>query len=112
MARLIRSGEISSTELVKAHIEQIQKINPALNAVTELLSEPALKAAQLADEQRAGGEECGLLHGVPVSIKDSIDVAGTKCTAGTLGRKDCAPAEHNLAARANCSFTPRQDGEP
>jgi amidase len=95
MARLIRSGEISSTELVKAHIEQIQKINPALNAVTELLSEPALKAAQLADEQRAGGEECGLLHGVPVSIKDSIDVAGTKCTAGTLGRKDCAPAEHD-----------------
>jgi amidase len=95
MARLIRTGEISSVELVKVHIEQIQKINPAINAVTELLSESALKAAQIADEQIASGELGGPLHGVPVSIKDSIDVAGTKCTAGTLGRKNCEPAKQD-----------------
>ncbi len=93
MARLVQNGDVSSVELVKAHIEQIGKINPALNAVTELLSESALKAARKADQQRASGGECGPLHGVPVSIKDSIDVAGTKCTAGTLGRKDCEPAK-------------------
>ena len=95
MARLIRSGEVSSVELVKSHIEQIRKINPALNAVVELFEESALKAAQQADEQRAGGEECGPLRGVPVSIKDSLDVAGTRCTAGTLGRRNCVPAERD-----------------
>lgn len=95
MARLIQTREISSVELVRAHIEQINKINPTLNAVTELLSESALKAAQAADQQLAHGEPCGPLHGVPVSIKDSIDVAGTRCTAGTLGRKNCAPAERD-----------------
>ncbi len=95
MARMIRNGETSSAELVKAHIEQIHKVNPAVNAVTELLSESALKEAQTADAQRAKGEPGGPLHGVPVSIKDSIDIAGTRCTAGTLGRKDCEPAEHD-----------------
>ena len=80
MARLIRTGEISSVELMTAHLEQIQRVNPQINAVTELLSESALKAAQIADKQLANDEPCGPLHGVPVSIKDSIDVAGTKCT--------------------------------
>jgi amidase len=95
MARRIQAGEISSVELVKAHIEQIGKINPALNAVTELLSESALEAAKAADEYLAQGKACGPLHGVPFSIKDSIDVAGTRCTAGTLGRKNAPPARED-----------------
>jgi amidase len=93
MARMIRTGEISSVELMEAHIEQIGKINPALNAVTGLLEESALEAAQRADRQQSRGETSGPLHGIPVSIKDSIDVAGTKCTAGTLGRENCEPAK-------------------
>jgi len=91
MARMIRTGEISSVESVTAHMEQIGKVHPAINAVTELLSE----AARAADERIANGEPCGPLHGVPVSVKDSIDVAGTKCTAGTLGRRNAPPAQED-----------------
>ncbi len=93
MAKMIRTREISSVELVTAHLEQIQRVNPAINAVVDLLADSALRAAQTADAQLAAGEPCGPLHGVPVSIKDSIDVAGTKCTAGTIGRRDAPPAE-------------------
>src|SRR5215471_13046304 len=93
MARMIREREISSTELITAHLEQIGQIDPVLNAVADLLEKSALSDAREADKKLARGEACGLLHGVPFSIKDSIDVAGTKCTAGTLGRKNAPAAE-------------------
>jgi amidase len=101
MARLIRERQISSRELVAAHLDHIRNINPALNAVVDLLSDSALSDAQAADEKLARGEPPGPLHGVPISIKDSIDVRGTKCTAGTLGRKHAAPAQRDatLVAR-------------
>ncbi|HEX3684647.1 MAG TPA: amidase [Bryobacteraceae bacterium] len=97
MARLIRERQISSLELITAHLEHIGKINPRLNAVVDLLAESALRDAQVADAQlvekkSARCQPCGPLHGVPISIKDSIDVRGTRCTAGTLGRKHAAPA--------------------
>jgi amidase len=92
MAKSIRDGEISSVELVKAHVEWIEQVNPAINAVVELMAESALAAARAADARMAAGEQCGPLQGIPFSIKDSIDVRGTRCTAGTLGRKDAAPA--------------------
>lgn len=95
MARMIRERKISSVELIGVHLEQIRKVNPAINAVVELLEEPALRQAKAADAKLARGEPCGPLHGVPISIKDSIDVQGTKCTAGTLGRKHAAPAERD-----------------
>jgi amidase len=91
MARKIASREISPLELIRAHLKQIQEINPALNAVVELLEEPALEAARTAEKRVANGLPCGPLEGVPFSVKDSIDVAGAKTTAGTLGRRD-APA--------------------
>ena len=101
MARMIREREISSTELITAHLEQIGQIDPVLNAVADLLEKSALSDAREADKKLARGEACGLLHGVPFSIKDSIDVAGTKCTAGTLGRKNAPAAESDatLVAR-------------
>ena len=73
MARMVRAGEISAAELVAAHVKQIRKINPELNAVVELLGDapPA---------------------GIPFSVKDSIDVQGVRTTAGTLGRRNAAPA--------------------
>jgi amidase len=97
MARLIRERQISSLELITAHLKQIGNINPSLNAVVELLADSALLDAKAADAQlvnkkSARGEPCGPLHGVPISIKDSIDVRGTRCTAGTLGRKNAAPS--------------------
>lgn len=92
MARLVRERQVSSCELVTAHIEHIHEINPALNAVVELLADSALAAARKADAGLANGEPLGPLHGVPFSIKDSIDVAGAKCTAGTFGRRNAPPA--------------------
>jgi amidase len=95
MARLIREREISSRELIGAHIDHIRSMNPAINAVVDLLADSALHEAAAADEQLARGEPRGPLHGVPISIKDSIDVRGTRCTAGTLGRKNAAPAQRD-----------------
>ena len=95
MARLIRERQISSLELVTAHLEHIRNINPALNAVVDLLADSALRDAQLADSKLGRREPCGPLHGVPISVKDSIDVQGAKCTAGTLGRKNAAPAQRD-----------------
>jgi amidase len=101
MARMIRDGEISSLELIRAHLEQIGKINPTINAVVDLLAQRALRDAEAADARLARGEAGGPLHGVPVSIKDSLDVEGAKTTAGTLGRKkaDAAKRDATLVKR-------------
>lgn len=93
MARMTREGEISSVELVSAHLERIRAVNPAINAAVDLLEESALREAKAADRKLAQGEVCGPLHGVPISVKDSIEVAGAKCTAGTWGRRNAGPAE-------------------
>ena len=101
MAARIRRREISSLELIEEHLRRIERVNPALNAVVDLLVEPARADARAADAQLARGEACGPLHGVPFSVKDSIDVRGTKCTAGTMGRKHAEPSERDatLVAR-------------
>ncbi len=89
-AQLIRDGEISSNELIGAHLARIEEINPSLNAVVEVLREPALRAAAEVDRRRAVGEPLKPFEGVPFSIKDSIEVAGTVCSAGTLGLRERA----------------------
>jgi amidase len=91
-ARLIRLGSISSVELIAAHLDRIEQVNPALNAVVEVLREPALRAALKTDQRRADGVLLGPLEGVPFSIKDSIEVAGTVCTAGTIGLRNAPPS--------------------
>lgn len=92
MANMIRRREISSLELIAAHLEQIQRVNPAINAVTDLLADSALLQAEAADRMLAAGDACKPLHGVPFSIKDSIDLEGRTTTAGTIGRKHALPA--------------------
>ncbi len=101
MAAMIRNREISSVELMAAHLNRIRQINPKINAVVDLLEASASRDAKEADRKLARGEACGALHGVPFSIKDSIDVAGTRCTAGTLGRKNAPAAKRDatLVAR-------------
>lgn len=99
--RLIREGAISSADLVEAHLRRIDEINPALNAVVEILREPARRAARESDQRRADGSLLSPLDGVPFSVKDSIEVAGTLCTAGTLGRRGAPPSmrDATLVAR-------------
>jgi amidase len=100
-ARLIRERRLSARELIQAHLEHIAVVNPILNAAVEVLAESALDDAARADRELASGNLRGPLHGVPFSIKDSIEQAGTRCTAGTLGRKNAPPSTEDatLVAR-------------
>jgi amidase len=95
LAKAIREQKICCVELVTEHIARIQQLNPLINAVIELLADSALRDARDADARLAARQLCGPLHGVPISIKDSIDVQGTKCTAGTLGRKNAPAAQQD-----------------
>jgi amidase len=91
-ARLVRERYIASRELIAAHLEHIAAINPVLHAAVEVQAERALEEAAAADRELAAGSLRGPLHGVPFTIKDSIEQAGSRCTAGTWGRRDAAPS--------------------
>ena len=97
----IRQRRISSVELVQAHLRQIARANPLINAAIAVFPDRGLEEARRADEAIARGLAGGPLHGVPFSIKDSIEWEGTACTAGTLGRRDAPPSRQDatLVAR-------------
>jgi len=84
LARMIRAGEVSSREVVEAHLVRVDKVNGQLNAIVRLLADEALVAADIADRAVAEGRELGELHGVPCTVKENIDVAGTPTTQGVL----------------------------
>jgi len=86
LAAMIASGDISSVEAVEAHIERIERVNPALNAVVVKRYDAARAEAKEADARRASGEKLGPLHGVPITIKESLDLAGTPSTFGLPSR--------------------------
>jgi amidase len=99
LAAKARSGELSVTEIVEAHIERIEQVNPRLNAVVTPLFEQARTAATAADAVRAAGQELPPLFGVPVTIKDSLDVADAPATCGMLARRDrIAPRDAAVVA--------------
>jgi amidase len=85
----IKSSKISPTEVVDATIERIAKCEPQLHCFAHLDVEGARKQALVADTAITRGDHLGPLHGVPVTIKSNIDVAGWPCSAGSLLRKDC-----------------------
>lgn len=86
LAGLIAQRAVSSTEVVRAHLERIETVNPLLNAVVVVCAAEALADARHADDCLARGEVVGPLHGVPVTIKENIDVAGTATTDGLVSR--------------------------
>src|SRR4029077_8824977 len=81
-AALIAAGEISSRELVELYLERIGRLDPRLNAFRVVLAERALLEADQADARRGAGGERPLL-GVPIAVKDDIDVAGEVTALGT-----------------------------
>ena len=100
MAQAVRDKEVSAVELVEAHLGRIEEVNSALNAVVQLAAERARAEAVEADAALARGESKGALHGVPFTLKDSIDTEGIITTGGTLGRKDFVPdADATVTAR-------------
>ena len=94
-ANLIRTRKISSVELIQAHLDQIAAVNPRINAAIDVFGERAIAEARAADSAMSRGEIRGPLHGVPFSVKDSIELAGTTCTAGTMGRAAAAPSSED-----------------
>ena len=93
IARAIRAGDISAREVVDACLMRIDQVNPAINAVVQLVPERARAEADLLDRETARGDSRGPLHGVPITLKDSIDTLGIVSTGGTMGRKDFIPAK-------------------
>lgn len=83
MARLVREKKLSPVALAEAHLSQIERLNPKLNAFVQVDAELVRREARRAEAAVMRGDALGPLHGVPVSIKSSIEVAGTKCEAGT-----------------------------
>ena len=83
LAELIRTKEMSSREVVQAHLDRISAVNPKINAVVTLSAEEALQAADTADKAVASGAKLGPLHGVPFTAKDSIDTAGVMTQRGS-----------------------------
>ena len=80
LAAMIRDREASSREVVQAHLDRIEAVNPHLNAIVRLLPDQALAAADAADRAVADGAGLGPLHGVPFTVKENIDLAGTPTT--------------------------------
>jgi amidase len=87
-ARMLRRKEISSRELTEMLLARIDSVNPALNAVVALRRQAALQEAAAADEATARSDAAGPLHGVPMTIKDSFNVAGLHTTWGNPAFKD------------------------
>ena len=91
MAAMLANGEISARELLAAHLDRIEQVNPALNAIVTFTPELAAERAAAADEAHARGESLGLLHGLPVAHKDLAMTAGVRTTMGSPLFADFVP---------------------
>src|SRR5438874_2634461 len=99
MARMVRERAVSPVELVEAHLRQIDKLNPRLNAFVIVTADRARQDARRAESAVMRGDHLGLLHGVPVTVKDSFDLAGHPTLCGSrfrIGHR----ADHDSAAAA------------
>jgi len=97
LSRMIRNREVSATEVMKAFLAQINRVNPKVNAICTFIGEQAaLRAAAEADEKLAKGHAPGPLHGLPIAIKDLVNTAGIRTTQGSRIYKDFVPTEDAL----------------
>jgi amidase len=100
MARRIRAREFSAVELLEAHLAQIARLNPTLNALIQLDAEGAYATARAADAALAAGRALAPLHGVPFTVKDWIDAAGLRCTGVEPQFRERVPlADASVVAR-------------
>jgi amidase len=100
LAGRIAAKELSSREVIDAHLARIEAVNPAVNSVTVTLADEAMAAAAAADQAIAAGHSLGRLHGVPFTVKENLDVAGSPTTAGVAALRDnVAAADAPVVAR-------------
>ena len=100
LAETIRTGGASSREVLHAHFARVDAVNGHLTAVVRRLDDEAFADADAADAAVAAGDELGLLHGVPCSIKENIDVAGTPTTQGVVAFTGAIDAPTTARMRA------------
>jgi amidase len=97
-AEMVRAGEASPTELVRLYLDRIERLDPQLNAFRVVLAERALLEAEQAEARLKAGDERPLL-GVPIALKDEVDLAGELSTHGTDAYPDPAPADSEMVRR-------------
>lgn len=104
IAALIASRQVSSREVVQAHLDRISDVNPSINAIVTLLADDALRAADAADAAVRADAQLGPLHGVPFTVKDCLDTAGvltqngSKIFAGNIPARDATAVARIKAA--------------
>ncbi|MEZ4608335.1 MAG: amidase family protein [Deinococcales bacterium] len=105
---------MSALELMGGVLEHIHTLNPHINAIVTLLADESLQAAQAADNQRAKGEDLGLLHGLPIAHKDLVETKGIKTTFGSPIFKDFIPDRNAslLIGSGRRCYHHRQDQHP
>ena len=96
LARRLRARDLSAREVMLAHLERIEAVNPALNAIVTLVPERALEAAAMADERLVHGAAAGPLHGLPIAHKDLVSTAGIRTTSGSPIFADLVPDVDDL----------------
>src|SRR5438876_7618376 len=96
LARRIRAKELSARAVMEAHLTQIERVNPTVNAIITLLSERAMAGARAADEALAHGAAVGPLHGLPIAHKDLILTQGIRTTYGSRIYADFVPDQDML----------------
>ena len=96
MARLIRTKKLSAREALSAHLKQVERVNPQVNAIVTLVPEMAAAAAARADEMQARNEPLGPLHGLPVAHKDLVETRSIRTTFGSPLFKDYIPTQDDL----------------
>lgn len=96
LVRAIRQKELSAHEVMEAHLCQIERINPSVNAIVTLFPERALQDADDADRAVSQGERVGVLHGLPIAHEDLVMTKGIRTTFGSLVFKDFVPDQDAL----------------
>ena len=91
LATRIRNRDLSVCEVMQAHLEQIERVNPRVNAVCTLLAEPAMEQAQKHDQALVKGEDPGPLFGLPIAHKDLVATKGIRTTFGSPIYRDFVP---------------------
>ena len=99
VAKLIRSRSISPVELVQVHLERIAELNPRTNAFITVMEEEALEGAHIAEREILGGHYRGILHGIPIALKDLFWTKGTKTTAGSKILADFLPQDDSTVGQ-------------
>jgi len=99
-ASLIRRKQLSAREVMAAHLQQIKRLNPQVNAIVTLVADQAMDNARKGDETQAQGQPLGPLHGLPVAHKDLFDTAGIRTTYGSPIFKDHVPSEDALIGQS------------